>query len=59
MTRSGSVDETCEACGRSVAERFPGELPPAFCEACEDEFRLCLRTGHVVMALSGEVVMPG
>lgn len=54
-----SIDETCEACGRSVAERFPHELPPAYCDACEDEFMLELRAGHVREALSGEIVMPG
>lgn len=59
LGHSGSVDDRCEACGCSVAPRFPNDLPPAFCQACDDEFQLCLRTGHVVLPLMGGVVMPG
>lgn len=52
------VDDACEACGRSVASRFPQELTPAYCDACEDEFRRELAAGHVTVALTGEVVWP-
>jgi hypothetical protein len=53
-----TVDDRCEGCDRSVIARFPHDLPPAFCDACDDEFRRELAAGHVTDALSGQVVWP-
>jgi len=53
-----TVDDRCEACGYSVAERFPSDGPPAFCQACDDESVRELRAGHVTHALTGAVFLP-
>jgi len=51
------IDLICDACERSFAPRFPDD-DPAYCDACDDEFRRELKAGHVTHALTGQVFMP-
>lgn len=44
---SGGENPCCEACGRSILVRFPGDLPDAVCESCDADWDRGLDAGHL------------